>query len=177
MKILVINGSPRANGRSKKMTQYVTMVLNNKGINVTELDVRNLPLMNGESDNYENEEVIRLKNLAQEADGFFIASPEYHNGMSGVLKNALDFLNYEQFATKPVSIGASSGGGKGGINALNNLRLVLRGVGALVLTKQVVLDPADVVSDTQLSQIVLERLNSSIEELILYTEFKHSRNN
>ncbi|GGK07077.1 NAD(P)H-dependent oxidoreductase [Calditerricola satsumensis] len=48
---------------------------------------------------------------------------------------------HKQFKNKPVAIAACAGGGKGGINALNNLRLVLRGVSALVLPSQLVAAP------------------------------------
>ncbi|MCK9906868.1 NAD(P)H-dependent oxidoreductase, partial [Frankia sp. Cpl3] len=85
--------------------------------------------------------VKRLMAAAEQADGFVICTPEYHNGMSGSLKNALDFLGGKHFRGKAAIIGAACGGGKGGINALNNLRQVLRGVYAIVLPDQIVADP------------------------------------
>lgn len=92
-----------------------------------------LPVFDGTEEQLKNRHVQTLQQLADEARGFFILTPEYHNGMSGALKNALDFLNKNHFHQNPAAIAAVSGGGKGGINALNNLRLVLRGLSTNVL--------------------------------------------
>jgi len=49
--------------------------------------------------------VIALKNSLAEADGLFLSSPEYAHGISGVLKNALDWLvSGEEFVDMPVAI-------------------------------------------------------------------------
>ena len=48
--------------------------------------------------------------------------------MSGALKNSLDYLSSSEFIHKPVALLAVAGGGKGGINALNSMRTVARGV-------------------------------------------------
>ncbi len=37
-------------------------------------------------------DVLRLLEAVREADGILLASPGYHGGVSGVVKNALDFL-------------------------------------------------------------------------------------
>jgi NAD(P)H-dependent FMN reductase len=60
-----------------------------------------------------------------EADAYVLVTPEYNRATSGVLKNALDFLDF-QFAKKPTAIVAygSSGGGQ----AAANLRDILAGV-------------------------------------------------
>ena len=56
-----------------------------------------------------------------------LCTPEYHNAMSGALKNSLDYLSSSEFVHKPVALLAVAGGGKGGINALNSMRTVARG--------------------------------------------------
>ncbi|WP_018132427.1 NADPH-dependent FMN reductase [Effusibacillus pohliae] len=142
MNILVINGGPRENSNSRGVAKYARELFENRVANVNYFDVRNnlLPVYLGDEEQNQHQEVNKLRRYAQEADGFFICTPEYHNGMSGALKNAFDFLGKTHFNGKPVVITATAGGGKGGINALNNLRLVLRGVFAIVLPQQVVFD-------------------------------------
>ncbi|WP_064091802.1 NADPH-dependent FMN reductase [Rossellomorea aquimaris] len=138
MNILVINGSPRKKGRTGIASRYISRTYNCDFIDLSD---GTLPLYNGEPEQSELKEVKDLKEKVKNADAVLLASPEYHSGMSGALKNALDFLSSEQFAHKPVALLACAGGGKGGINCLNNLRTVGRGVYANVIPKQLVLDP------------------------------------
>lgn len=171
MNILVINGSARTHSNTRYLAKNAVTYLQQQyptaKITLFDLGHETLPMMDGEEASYAHPNVQKLTKLSEEASGFYICTPEYHNGMSGVLKNALDFLSYHQFHLKPVSLGAASGGGKGGINALNNLRIVLRGVGALVLPQQVVVDPIDF-EETILKEGAQSRLNGALDELVTY---------
>lgn len=138
MKFLIINGSPRKTGRTGIATRYIAEKYNADMIDLSE---GKLPLFNGESNQSELPSVKELKETVVNADGVILASPEYHGGMSGALKNALDFLGSDQFTHKPVALLAVAGGGKGGINALNNMRTVGRSLYANVIARQLVLDP------------------------------------
>ncbi|MFY0545861.1 NADPH-dependent FMN reductase [Brevibacillus sp. H7] len=143
MNLLLINGGARKISRTRGLTQAFDAALKAKGVSTRFIDlgVDLLPIFTGSESDKAQPVVQKLINLAQQADGFVICTPDYHNGMSGALKNALDFLGGAQFRGKPAVIGAACGGGKGGINALNNLRIVLRGVYANVLPDQIVADP------------------------------------
>ncbi len=145
MKIMVINGSATTHSRTRGVAKAAEEFLLAKKADVSFFDVGAdlLPIYDGSDEQMEHPAVRRLSSLAEHADGFFICTPEYHNGISGALKNALDFLEGRHFRNKPVAIAAAAGGGKGGINALNNLRLVMRGVYGLVLPGQFVADPKD----------------------------------
>jgi azobenzene reductase len=138
MNIVIINGSPRKRGRTGIAARFIARAYN---ADLIDLSDGSLPLYTGEQEQSELQSVKSLKQKVKNADAVILASPEYHSGMSGALKNALDFLSSEQFAHKPVALLACAGGGKGGINCLNNLRIVARGVYANVIPKQLVLDP------------------------------------
>lgn len=169
MNLLLINGGARKISRTRGLTQAFEAALKAKGISTRyfDLGVEILPIFTGSEKDRELPAVQKLINLAQQADGFVICTPEYHNGMSGALKNALDFLGGAQFRGKPAIIGAASGGGKGGINALNNLRIVLRGVYANVLADQIVADPEHFDEYTELVDLGAKaRVEQMSDELI-----------
>lgn len=138
MKLTIINGSPRLKGRTGIASRYIARKYNAELI---DLSLGEIPLYKGTEDQYQLPAVRKLRQQIADSDGVVLASPEYHSAMSGALKNALDFLGSEQFAHKPVGLLVVAGGGKGGINALNNLRIAGRGVYANVIPKQLVLDP------------------------------------
>lgn len=60
-----------------------------------------------------------------EADAFVLVTPEYNRSYSAVLKNALDYIDF-QFAKKPVALVAH--GSTGGAQAVSHLRAVLPGL-------------------------------------------------
>ena len=138
MKLVIINGSPRKQGRTGIASRFIAKQY---GAELIDLSNSDIPLYNGEAEQYQLKVIQDLRTSIEEADGVILATPEYHSSMSGVLKNALDFLSSDQFTHKPVALLAVSGGGKGGINALNSMRTVGRGLYANVIPKQLVLDP------------------------------------
>jgi len=139
MNLVVVNGSPRKYGRTRIVAKYIVERYGAVLFDVSE-DI--LPLYNGEEGQMELPLVKKICQLMKEADGIIFCSPEYHNAMSGALKNALDFLGSDECADKPVALIAVAGGGKGGINALNNMRTVMRGLYANAIPRQLVLDPS-----------------------------------
>jgi azobenzene reductase len=162
-----MNGSPRETGRTTQMTRELHKSYQSSFLDLSQLS---LPIFTGEPHQYETEEVQELIEKIEKADGILLATPEYHGAMSGALKNAFDFLNSAYFAHKPVALLAVSGGGKGGINALNNLRTVTRALYANVLSKQLVLDPADIVEKGTLRKNAADGIHELVNELTLYTQ-------
>jgi azobenzene reductase len=171
MKIMVIAGSPTAESRTRGIAQYAAEVLRGMNVEVLYFDVGidRLPLFTGDATSAENETVKKLADYAEQSDGFFVTSPEYHSGMSGALKNALDFLGGKHFKNKPSAIAVAAGGGKGGINALANLRTVLRGIYSLVIPDQYVADPVNFdegnVLVDELAQTRMRELATQLKEL------------
>jgi azobenzene reductase len=166
--ILVIGGSPRRLGRTQALSNHIAVTLTRLGAKVEymNLALKKLPIYDGSLEQDQLSEVIHWRALAGQAEAFFIVTPDYHNGMSGALKNAIDYLGGSHFRRKPSAIAALAGGGKGGINALNNLRLVLRGVYSLVLPDQVVVDKHQVNDQFQIiDPIIAQRVDGLAAEL------------
>lgn len=104
------------------------------------IDLRdyNLPFVTApDGPEQQMEDVIRLKAETQAADGIILATPEYHGSYSGVLKNALDLLGFDEFEGKMLGLIGISGGRMGASDALNTLRNVGRALHAWVLPQQV----------------------------------------
>lgn len=69
-------------------------------------------------------------------DGFVFVTPEYNHGITGALKNAIDFL-YAEWNNK--AAGFVSYGSAGGARAVENMRLVMAEVQVATVRAQVLL--------------------------------------
>lgn len=69
-------------------------------------------------------------------DGFVFVTPEYNHGISGALKNAIDFL-YAEWNNK--AAGFVGYGSAGGVRAVEHLRLVMAEVQVATVRAQVML--------------------------------------
>ncbi len=69
-------------------------------------------------------------------DGYMFVTPEYNHGISGALKNAIDFL-YREWNNK--AAGFVSYGGAGGVRAVEQLRLVMAELQIATVRNQVLL--------------------------------------
>jgi chromate reductase, NAD(P)H dehydrogenase (quinone) len=68
-------------------------------------DLGSLTLFNPDLESAPPMGVLRLRDGIARSNALLIASPEYAHGVTGVIKNALDWLvSFEAFADKPVAI-------------------------------------------------------------------------
>jgi len=81
--------------------------------------------------------VHRLRADVKSAQGIILGTPEYHGSFSGVLKNALDLMGFEEFGGKMWGLIGVAGGSLGAANALNSLRTIGRTLHAWVVPEQV----------------------------------------
>jgi chromate reductase len=87
------------------------------GIEIVTLELDLVPLYNQDvEDRGDPSSVIALKDVIRLADALLIATPEYNNGMPGVLKNAIDWASRPAAGSvlrdKPVVVmGVSPGAG------------------------------------------------------------------
>ncbi|MDO3409499.1 NADPH-dependent FMN reductase [Saccharibacillus sp. CPCC 101409] len=131
MKVTLIAGSNREQASSTRLTRYLAKLLDEQGFEteVFSLYEHQLPLY-GPGEAYGHEEVLKLSRAVKSAGAVVLSTPEYHSSISGVLKNALDFLNSEYFEGKPV-LCASSAGGAVGVSSLGDLQAIVRNLHGL----------------------------------------------
>ncbi len=109
-------------------------------------------------------DVLRLREQVRQAQGLIIGTPEYHGSLSGVLKNALDLMSFEEFEGKMLGLVGVSGGALGAVNALNTLRTVGRSLHAWVIPQQVSIPEAWKAFDAQ-GSVLDERFNERLLEV------------
>ena len=80
--------------------------------------------------------VFRLRDVVRSAQGLILGTPEYHGSYSGVLKNALDLMGFDEFEGKMLGLVGVSGGKMGAFGAMNDLRDVGRALHAWVVPEQ-----------------------------------------
>ena len=137
MKILVLAGSTRVGSIHRKLAQQAAEALRQAGVEATFVDLRDfpMPMYDGDLESAEWLPVsaMALKELAREADGFAIASPEYNGSYPALLKNALDWISrpepgegsLQAFRGKVAGILSASPGQGGGKRVLKQLRELL----------------------------------------------------
>lgn len=133
--IPVLLGSTRRDRQSPRAADFVLDRLRSRdGVTSELLDLLELdiPMMEERLQHLEDPSpgLVALARAIGRADGLVIVAPEYNHGYPGVLKNALDHLRAE-YSRKPVGIVSVSAGGLGGIRCLEQLRLVVLGLGAV----------------------------------------------
>jgi chromate reductase, NAD(P)H dehydrogenase (quinone) len=131
--------------------------------------VKDLPLFNPDLEPAPPASVRALRQALAAADALLIASPEYAHGLSGSLKNALDWLvSFEPFVAKPVAVLNASPRAHHAHEALietlttMSAQVVREGCIALPLLGSG-LDEAGMVADPQVSaalRAVLQRLQA-----------------
>jgi chromate reductase len=138
LNILGISGSLR----TKSMNTYALQAagqLMPEGMKLTITSLADIPLYNQDvQDQGIPASVTRLCDEIARADGLLIASPEYNFSISGVLKNAIDWLSrtpVQPFKNKPVALLSATGGPLGGARNQYDVRKILGALDALVLLK------------------------------------------
>jgi len=185
MKIAVILGSTRPQKRLGK--QVAKWVMNETPkfpqAQFTFLDLReyNLPFFNeemgprGNKNRHPEENVSQwLKNI-EIVDGYIFITPEYNEGTSAALKNAIDFLAFEA-KRKPAVIVGYSDGSNGGMYAPIQLRVNLGEIGIVALKAQQIIFNADKViaengiADPEQKENLERRFSRLMEELFWFTD-------
>jgi chromate reductase, NAD(P)H dehydrogenase (quinone) len=127
--ILSILGSLRRHSNSSAVLRGLQEVASDRArIEVFSLDA--VPLYNADLDGEQKPTaVVELKEAIGKCDGLVLVSPEYNYGVSGVLKNALDWASRPGYQSvlrgKPTLIVTNSPGLVGGVRAQGQLRQTL----------------------------------------------------
>ncbi|MGA7593970.1 MAG: NADPH-dependent FMN reductase [Gallionella sp.] len=166
MNILAISGSLRTASNNSALLRAVAR-LAPPGI-VVELfgDLGNLPLFNPDIEATHLPVVARFRERLIAADAVIIASPEYAHGVTGSMKNALDWMvGCEAFVNKPVALLNAS---PRAVHAHASLRETITVMSALIVEESSItvpvmgsgLDEEGIVVHPEISHRLIEALRS-----------------
>ena len=154
-RILAFGGSLRRDSFNQTLATLAAAGAREAGAEVTLIALRDFPLPVFDQDLEDAEGLPaaakKLKKLFCEHDGLLIASAEYNSSISGMLKNAIDWVSRAEtdvepslvaFAGKSAILCAASPGALGGLRGLVHVRAILGNIGVTVLPDQVAVSKA-----------------------------------
>ncbi len=128
-KIAIILGSTRPGRNGAQVADWVVArAAERSDVEFELVDLADFPLphldepMPPATGQYKNDHTRRWSEKIAEFDGYIFVTPEYNHSISGVLKNAIDYLSREW---KNKAAGIVGYGGVGGARAIEHLRLIL----------------------------------------------------
>jgi NAD(P)H-dependent FMN reductase len=134
MKLQIIVGSTREGRISSRIAEWVATEAKSLGdgeVEIVELADYPMPFFNEllppqyNPERKAAPEVQKWLDKLAEADAYLIVTPEYNRSYTAVLKNALDYVDF-QLARKPVAVVAH--GSAGGAQAVASLRITIAGL-------------------------------------------------
>lgn len=129
IKIAVIVGSTRPGRKAEDVARWVLEIAklrNDADYELVDIEDFGLPLLDEpvppSMGKYSKEHTRKWAAKIAEFDGYVFVTPEYNHGISGALKNAIDYL-YAEWNNK--AAGFVGYGSAGGVRAVESLRLVM----------------------------------------------------
>ncbi len=146
VRVVGISGSLRRDSFTRLTVAEALEGAKSAGAETQLIDLRHYELIfAGGEEGADPPDVLRLRHDVSAAQGIILGTPEYHGSFSGVLKNALDLMGFDEFEGKMIGLVGVSGGRVGAHDALNSLRNVGRALHAWVVPQQVSIPEAQFV--------------------------------
>lgn len=166
--LLGISGSLRAGSYNTRLVHEAARLFDPADFTLADL---RLPLYDGDLEDAHGipQEVQRLADQIAAADAVVISTPEYNKSISGVLKNALDWVSRTKGAPwrdKPVAIVSATGGRAGGERTQFALRLCLTPFRPRLLTGPEVLVGQCVDQFDDAGRLTNDRYENNLSELM-----------
>ena len=143
LKIAILTGSTRPNRNNEAVAHWVHDLgkkRNDAEFELVDIAHYNLPLLDEpippSAGQYKNEHTQQWAAKIASFDAYVFVTPEYNHGISGALKNAIDFL-FAEWNNK--AAGFVSYGSAGGARAVEQLRLVMAELMIATVRAQVML--------------------------------------
>src|SRR5206468_3630574 len=102
--VVGISGSLRAGSYTRRAVECALQGAADSGAQTQLIDLNEYQLIfrAGKDETGYPDDVFRLRQHVKEAEGVVLGTPEYHGSFSGVLKNALDLMGFDEFEGKMI---------------------------------------------------------------------------
>jgi FMN reductase len=132
IRIAVLKGSVRPGNFTGKAAALVVDELRSQGIRVDVIDPAEMQLAAPGMGSTPDAE--RMQEIVRRATGLVVCTPEYHGGLSSVIKQVIENLGFPSVMSgKPVALLGVAAGQIGAIKSLEMLRSICSHIGCLVL--------------------------------------------
>ena len=132
IRVAVIKGAVRPGNYTGMAADLVAEEFRAQGIHVDVVDPAGMQLAAPGTGSTPDAE--RMQEIVRHATGLVLTTPEYHGGMSSVIKQVIENMGFPSaMAGKPVALLGVAAGRIGAIKSLEMLRSVCSHVGCLVL--------------------------------------------
>lgn len=123
---IALVGTNSDNSTNRNLLEFIQKHFAGKA-NIEICEIKHLPVFNKPDSQEPPEEVERIANKIDEADGVIISTPEYNHSIPAILKNAFEWFTFttRPFVDKPVMITGASYGKLGSSRAQQHLRQIL----------------------------------------------------
>lgn len=146
MAIIALSGSLRTGSYNTALARALAE-LAPAGCEVEVATPRGIPLYDGDAEAADGipEAVAELKERVAASEGLVLVTPEYNQGVPGVMKNAIDWLSRPPsdvgriFRGRPVALCGATAGGAGTRSAQYAWLPTLRGLGTRVYSEDTLL--------------------------------------
>jgi chromate reductase len=168
MKILAISGSlRRKSSNAALMNAIIALAPKHMKFSIYG-GLGELPHFNPDFDIDEGPSTVKgLRTQLKEVDGVLICTPEYGNGVPGVLKNALDWIvSSGEFVNKPTAVISASPTPMGGDKAHASLLLTLKMINAEVVEGGTMIIPHITLKLNHIGVIINSELEQDLQSIL-----------
>ncbi|SDJ68466.1 NADPH-dependent FMN reductase [Salimicrobium halophilum] len=165
MKIVLLNGTITGTKTERLLSVVDTYIREaSPDMEIENVDLKNydLQFVDGRPTEDYNDDMQKLINTIESADGYIIATPVFQGGIPGVLKNLFDAISPLAMRYKPVSIVATGGTLQHHLVIENQLKPILDYFRCLITPNYVYAHPGHFTDDKQLDN---EEVKNRLREL------------
>ncbi|NLQ49395.1 NADPH-dependent FMN reductase [Streptococcus mutans] len=126
MKLIGLVGTNSKKSTNRQLLQYMQKHFADEA-DIELLEIKDIPIFNKPADKKVPEQILKIAEKIEAADGVIIGTPEYDHSIPAVLMSALAWLSYGIYPllNKPVMITGASYGTLGSSRAQLQLRQIL----------------------------------------------------
>ena len=167
MKVVIISGSPRKNGKTQVIMKYVFEYTKSKNSDTKFINLSDgqIECYRGPEEEY-NEHTKNASNDIMDADVWLIGSPIYNSFFSSAVKNLFEYINYKKTEGKVAGMAILAAGNIGFIDVQTLITQLLSYFRVVTNPKAVFLTTESISENTISNDDDKKRLRELVDETL-----------